>query len=278
MTIDTTTVLPRPVALTNGRWGEAKTEAEIERIPVPATTATYCAVPQIPLFKQWAAKLQNAGYKLSEPVHFTNGKQFISKVTIGRASLPFQAERLWQTPTYTYEAAIMNSYDMSRALSSGLGTRVFVCANGMMSAEVKLKTRHTSLVMQRLDNFLDLSVTTLEARAEATYNMFNEYEITALDKSHKAPVDHLLMESARRGIIAPSGIMEVYKHWVNPEHREFRDHNVWSLYNAFTSYQRGRNEFAATDRFNSLHSLFQSHFNLNSPTPDQVVARILSNN
>jgi len=260
------TIPARPSTYTNKRWGSALTESQIRAIPVPPSTSSYSAVPQMDLVNKWAVQLEKEGFRLSEPVHFSNGSQFVTKFSLAGEGLPVRDD-------LGFEAAIMNSYDKSRAISTGVGTRVAVCTNGMMSAELALKTRHTGFVYKRLDHFVQMSAKTVRLRAAATIDMFEEYEHVSVDRSRS---DYMIMESMRRNIIPATGIGEVWRHWHTPEHHEFKPRTVWSLYNAFTSYYRGRSEFAATARFGALHRLVKEAFELERKTPEQIVAEFQS--
>lgn len=267
------TTAVRPATYTNRKWGEAHGSLDhIRRIPVPPRTDTYVPVPQDTLFTMWSDAMQKAGFSLSDAVHWTNGHQFMSLVGITRDDLGINSENLTVTNAdFFYTAGLLNSYDKTRAVSTGVGTQVFICSNGMFSAEMKLKTRHTLNVFDRLDEFVAKSVQTTSARAAAIRDMFSEYARTAVDTDDPSLIDHVLVEAARQDIIPGSGIMEVYKHWTQPEHREFEEPTVWALYNAFTSYNRGRSMFVSADRYARLHGLFKRSFSLISSTPEELV-------
>lgn len=262
------TVSSRPSTYTNRKWGEAYATLDpIRRIPLPARTDTYVPVPQDTLFTMWADAMQKAGFSLSDPAHWTNGAQFVSLVGISRDDLRMAGVNA----EFFYTAGILNSYNKTRAVSTGVGTQVRICDNGMFSAEVKLKTRHTLNVFDRLEEFVMHSVLTTSRRAASIRDMFTEYASRPVDTSEAELIDHVLVEAARQEIIPGSGIMEVYKHWTTPEHAEFKERTVWSLYNAFTSYNRGRSLFASADRYGRLHNLLKDAFALEEKTPEEIV-------
>jgi hypothetical protein len=269
MMIRSTRTPVRPATYTNRKWGEAYANLDqIRRIPLPERTESYVPVPQDTLFTMWADAMQQAGFTMSDAVHWTNGAQFVSIVGIDRDDLKFNGVN----SGFHFTAGIMNSYNKSRAVSTGIGTEVFICTNGMFSAEVKLKTRHTLNVFERLDEFVSHSVLTTNRRAWAIRDMFEEYSQREVDMNDDRVIDHVLVEAARQEIIPGSGIMEVYKHWKTPEHVEFKERTLWSLYNAFTSYNRGRSLFASADRYGRLHMLFRKEFDLENETPEQLAA------
>lgn len=265
---NTPTVANRPATYTNRKWGEAYSSLEpIRRIPLPACTDSYVPVPQDTLFTMWTDAMHKAGFTTSDPLHWTNGAQFVSIVGISRDDLRMAGVNA----EFFYTAGILNSYNKTRAISTGVGTQVMICQNGMFSAEVKLKTRHTLNVFDRLEEFVAHSVLTTSRRAASIRDMFNEYSQVEVSETDDNLIDHILVEAARQEIIPGSGIMDVYKHWKTPEHAEFRDRNVWSLYNAFTSYNRGRSLFASADRYGRLHVLLKNAFQLEERTPEEIV-------
>lgn len=260
----------RPATYTNRKWGSANTLDQIRRIPLPPRTESYVPVPQDTLFEMWSSAMQQAGFSLSDAVHWTNGAQFVSVVGISRDDLKINGVNA----EFGYTAGILNSYNKSRAVSTGVGTEVRICTNGMFSAEVKLKTRHTLNVFDRLDEFIMHSVLTTSRRAWAIRDMFEEYATREVTLSDERVIDHVLVEAARQEVIPGSGILDVYKHWKNPEHVEFKERTLWSLYNAFTSYNRGRSMFASADRYGRLHTLLRKEFNLETRTPEEFVATL----
>jgi hypothetical protein len=259
----------RPATYTNRKWGNAyATLDEIRKIPVPVRTESYVPVPQDTLYTMWSDAMQEAGFTMSDAVHWSNGSQFLSICGITRDDLKINGVNA----DFHYTAGIMNSYDKTRAVSTGVGSEVFICTNGMFSAEVKLKTRHTLNVFDRLQEFVMHSVLTTSRRAWAIRDMFEEYSTTEVNMLADQLIDHVLVEAARQEIIPGSGIMEVYRHWKNPEHVEFKERNLWSLYNAFTSYNRGRSMFASADRYGKLHNLLRDSFHLENETPEELAA------
>jgi hypothetical protein len=71
-------------------------------------------------------------------------------------------------------------------------------------------------------------------------------------------------------IIGAAATMRVLGHWEEPEHPEFKDRSVDSLYNAFTSNDRGRNVITQASRFGRLDNILNARFN--APTLDQELS------
>jgi hypothetical protein len=244
-------------------WGKNYSLDQISDMPVPEATMSYQPVRQTLLFNNWSSAMQAAGYSITSEEHWaTNNRDvFLSKITISAPWLPSGLGFRWQ-------AALINSYNRQVAIKTAMGAEVFVCTNGCLSAEYLMKTKHTSNVFNRIDDFVSMSVRTVDFRAKAIYNQFMVY--TQTDAGSDKQVDHVVCEAYRKGIIPASGIGQVLDHWRNPEHAEFKPRNVWSLYNAFTSYDRGRSVFERSHRTNRLHSILNREFALGGETPQEA--------
>lgn len=251
------------------QWGTAHGIDSIDTLPVPHATATYQPVPHGGLYRMWSERLERAGYRITSEEHWVTNDcdVFLSKVSIESASLPTGLGFKWQT-------ALINSYNRQVAIKSAMGANVFVCTNGCLSAEFMMRTKHTGGVWERLNGFVNDSVRTVEYRANAIFRQFQRY--TETDASSGRQVDHVVCEAYRNGIIPASGIGQVLDHWKTPEHAEFLPRNVWSLYNAFTSYDRGRSVFERTSRTNRLHDLLNREFNIDGQTPQAVTNSLLT--
>lgn len=244
-------------------WGSKYSIVDIDNMPVPAATSSYQPVPQGTLFHLWTDRMSKAGYMLTEDEHWvTNDKDvFISKV---RVTAPWLASGMG----FTWEAAMINSYNRQVAIKNAVGANVFVCTNGCLSAEYMMRTKHTSGVFDRLNMYIERCVTTFAVRAQTINNLFDGFRNT--DASSDRQVDHVVCRAYRENIIPASGIGQVLDHWRRPEHAEFKDRNVWSLYNAFTSYDRGRNMFERGTRTNRIQEILKDEFKINEALPQEI--------
>lgn len=250
------------------RWGSNYSIEDIGRMPVPHATASYQPVPQAVLYKMWGTRMEQAGYRISREQHWASQDQdvFLSLITIQAPSI--------DNGMYSWQAALINSYNRQVSIKTAVGAEVFVCTNGCLSAEFMLRTKHTGGVWDRLESFVSDSVKSVGYRIDSIRDMFNRYQ--EVDVSSDRLVDHVVCDAYRNNVIPASGIGQVLDHWRTPEHAEFKPRNLWSLYNAFTSYDRGRSLFERTGRVNRLHSLFKDKFGLDAETPQQAADRLMN--
>jgi hypothetical protein len=251
------------------QWGRVQGLSEIDTLDIPAATNTYQPVPHGGLYRMWSERLERAGYRITDEEHWVTNSDdvFLSKVSIESSVLPSGLGFKWQT-------ALINSYNRQVAIKTAMGANVFVCTNGCLSAEFMMRTKHTGGVWERLNTFVTDSVRTVEYRASVIFRQFERYNQT--DASSDRQVDHVVCEAYRQNIIPASGIGQVLDHWHTPEHAEFKPRNVWSLYNAFTSYDRGRSMFDRTARTNRLHSLLNREYAIAGDTPQTATNALLT--
>jgi len=259
------------MSLSSRPWGRNYTLDDIASMPVPQPTKTYTPVPQATLYKMWSTDLAEVGYNIQSEEHWaSNDKdEFISIVTVGR---PNNRDGVGE---WSWQAALINSYNKQVSIRTAVGASVFVCTNGCLSAEFAMRAKHTTHVWDRIEGFIARSVDNMSERLNSINRLFLAYK--AADASSDRQVEHVICRAYKSGIIPASGIGQVLDHWWTPEHPEFKDRNVWSLYNAFTSYDRGRSLFQRTSRVNRLHALLEDEFAIGEATPQRYVESRLEN-
>jgi hypothetical protein len=147
-------------------------------------------------------------------------------------------------------AGIRNSHDKSFALSILSGARVFICANGVLSAEHVISRKHTSGIdlIQSIDQALDAFMESIRG--------FNEmYEQLRAWKLRRTTAQSLIVEAAKAGAFSSSDILPVLEEYEKPSHREFSERTGWSLYNAATARMKTQSPGRQADGFKALNSV-----------------------
>jgi len=219
------------------------------------------------------------GFEISDPVHYraksrqnekikdqpTYGR-FLSLYGIAHPGLPDVAGLNW-------ESGFGNSYDMSTAAGGGIGTRLQVCSNGeYMGSMFGFKRKHTvgidreregafESIYSLVDNCVGRLLTSATSVAQ-------KIEVQTVTECSDVDARWVILEAAKRGVIGAAATMRVLEHWETPEHPEFKDRNVWSLRNAFTSNDRGQSLMTQSDRFGRLGGILDERFQIGeSPNP-----------
>ena len=262
-----------PTPFDPGNWGEIVDIKTIQRTPVPVQgPETWRPFPQHQYVEMIEQAFSRHGFVHSEPVHYRaksrdNGKikdlpefgRFLSLYGIAHPNLPEVAGTSW-------EFGGVNSYDMSKSVQGGLGNRVSVCSNGqMMGASHAFKRKHTVGINRDRDdhfemiyNLVDSAVSGLFQQAEKQAARIHTLQDIGCEDTDARWV---IIEAAKEGVIGAAQTMKVLKHWEEPEHPEFKDRSAWSLLNAFTSNDRGRNIMTQGSRFERLNGIMGSRFN-----------------
>ncbi len=261
-----------PTPFDPGNWGEITDIKTIQRTRVPSQGPdTWRPLPHGTFVEMIEQAFDRHGFTISEPVHYRakargNEKirdlpeygRFLSLYGIAHPGLP-SIEGL------TWEGGFGNSYDMTMAAGGGLGDRVSVCSNGMyMGATQGFKRKHTvgmdrdrAGLFEHVFELVDNAIGGLLRQAEGRERQIERFKNTGCED---VDARYVIMEAAKRGVIGAAATMRVLKHWETPEHPEFKDRNVWSLQNAFTSNDRGRNMMTQSDRFGRLDGIINDRF------------------
>ncbi len=156
----------------------------------------------------------------------------------------------------TPSAGIRNSHDKSFALSILSGARVFICANGVLSAEHVISRKHTSGLdmVESIDKALDAFMDSIRAFQE-TYTKLNAWRLT------KTRAHSLIVDLARGGAFSSSDILPVVQEFENPRHPEFKEPTAWNLYQSATEIMKAQSPARQVEGFKSLNTVLTAHLN-----------------
>jgi hypothetical protein len=154
----------------------------------------------------------------------------------------------------TPSAGIRNSHDKSFALSILSGARVFICANGVLSAEHIVARKHTSGIdlVNAIDQALDSFMESIRS-FNATYERLRAWRL------RRTTAHSLVVELARAGAFSSSDILPVLAEYETPSHDEFAGRTAWSLYNAATARMKAQSPARQVDGFKALNSVLTAN-------------------
>ena len=274
-----------PTPIDAGNWGQRTDIETIRKTHVPNRGPdTWRPLPHDTYVTMIEEAFSNHGFTVSEPLHYRakstqNEKildqgeygRFLSLYGLAHAGLP-------ELDGITWEAGFVNSYDMSKSAQGGLGRRVMVCSNGMFMGTVEhtFRRKHTKGIdalrdglFQHIHELVNTSVGSLVDNAVSEAHRIEQWQNTGCNDSDAR---WIIMEAAKKNVIGAAATMKVLEHWETPEHPEFTDRNVWSLENAFTSNDRGRNLMTQPDRFARLDTIIDSRFGFDNEVKEESVA------
>ena len=130
----------------------------------PPKNDTHVPIPHTMLWDKTLAAFENSGYKLENEAHALNreGQQYFGLMQLSAAGGD-GASLIGNGHDATLIAGVRNSHDKRFPASLVLGSQVFVCDNLAFSGEVKIATRHTRYILDRLDRVVGDAVGKLAA-------------------------------------------------------------------------------------------------------------------
>jgi len=220
---------------------------DLKLIPLPEETSSYKPVAHHLL----ADKLKNMTLDLMPEY-----KHYQSQFGVTR-----EGQKLFGLHTFQngntelgFSVGFRNSYDRSLSVAVALGAQVFVCDNLMLTGDMSVMRKHTTNVMEDLENLILSAL----YRSKTTYRQIREDSESMKsfpmndDKAYQT-----LGLAYGRGIINPRQIPVVRNEWLNPSHDVFDTRSAWSLYNAFTESLKTSPPGSVMERYLKLHDLFK---------------------
>ena len=146
---------------------------------------------------------------------------------------------------------LRNSHDKAFAAAICAGDAPFVCTNLIFSNEIKINRKHTLNIMDALPSVFSRAIGRLGSlwtTAEQRHDLYFDRSLS------DAEAHDLIIRAYRAGACGTTQIAKIAEQWHNPEHDEFSERNLWSLFNGFTNVYRG-NLNALNARSDALHGV-----------------------
>ena len=142
---------------------------------------------------------------------------------------------------YTTVIGLRGSHDQSLSAGIVAGSGVFVCDNLCFSGEVKLNTKQTTNILDRLPDLVFSGMAKVGNLIDMQHDRFAKYKAKQLPRRAG---DAAIIELVRRGAITPSQTGRVIEQWDTPAHEEHAQYgdSIWKLHNAVTEVYKPNNE------------------------------------
>lgn len=222
--------------------------AELGNVVLPPTTETFVPVPHDFFVKQVLTGLGENGLTVVSEQHALDkeGQRYFGLLQVATG-------KEIEGKEYSLVLGLRNSHDKKFPAALAAGAGVFVCSNLSFSGEVTAARKHTGQIMRDLPGKVTLALGRLNALWTSQETRFNAYHETVLDNS--AAVNDLLVRAWRADAMPITYLPSVFNEWANPSHEEFRNRNVWSMFNAFTEVLKRTNIAELPARTRALHLL-----------------------
>lgn len=217
--------------LINHRGARIVEPEELALIQAPPPTETWFPLAHSHVLESVRTALCSAGYEIKR-----------QQLSVAHDGHRFFGTLDLATPInngISLAVGIRNSTDKSFPIGWCCGQRVFVCDNLAFTSEIVIAKKHTRFGQDRYLEALGRAVASLpsyQASASAWIDKLKNWNLSA------AEADSILLRSYEQGLIGPRLLPALIQEWRQPQHDEFQAPNGWSLWNAFTSILRRKQE------------------------------------
>lgn len=243
--------------------------SDVFNVVVPPATNTWKPVSHRLLIDTVAAAVEKRNLRIVGEQHFLgkSGDRYFGRLRVQ----PDPKQTQVAVPEdYGFFIGIRNSLDKSYAGSLGFGSEVFICSNGLFSAEFIMNRKHTPEIMTDLPRLTDEIMSRFGGHRANIQHRFDVYKHTEV--SDRVAHD-LIIQAAEIGATNYRQVPTVVKQWKTPDHNSFGERkNAWRLLNAFTEAAKLGSEADLWDRSLGLQGLLDRHCKYQAPEPEVLTS------
>lgn len=226
-------------------------EAFVRAVPIPQDTETYVAIPHASVIDtidrvlMEEAKLKRIGVKFRS----ASGGDIIAGMLNYKGAVD----------SLGLSVAFVNSYNKMRVLKIGCGSVVWVCENGMLSAEFSVERKHTGYIRNELP--MMLSALAEVAVNEHKKNVVQKDEMSGIilnDRQRAEYYGRLIFEEE---IISPIQCSNLKAELENKQGK-FRGNTLWDAYNNVTQVLKSTHPMGYLEAHMTLHQITRESFAL----------------
>jgi len=231
------------------------TEKQVMESETPEATRTHVPLPHGTFIDLLKKMLQVHEWNITASTYGFN------ESVIGEAKHP--AARLFGiyhiekdgVPTgmeYVRALGFRNSHDKRLPAGIVMGLQIMVCSNLDFYGESKVQHKHTVNMMPQLSARLFEMLGNMDqvfSNHSAQLETYKERDISDTE------THDIIVRGADRGVYPWTFGERILKEYRYPRHEEFKDRNVWGLYNATTETLKDRNVTYLPNSTQKLHKL-----------------------
>lgn len=225
-------------------------EEALRTIPLPSGTDTYTVVPNGVIIDTIKRTMASSNYQFVKASFRTTNSGGVSS---GLLHFKGNINEMGMSVGFT------NSYNKSRVLRIGCGSVVWICDNGMLSADFGVMRKHTGAI----DNELPVAMGILTDMALEEHNknilQRNEMMLRYLTERERANYFGVLLFEEQ--LITSVQANQVMEEVVNKE-GNFRGNTLWDAYNNVTQVLKTTHPAHLISDHIRLHEVTRELFNL----------------
>lgn len=234
--------------------GSAEVSREtVAAVTTPASTYSWTPISHIDLVEQVESVLANNRLKIVNQAHGLGheGNRYFGLMQIQNGAAH---------DDYSWVLGLRNSHD--KVFPAGLvaGMSVFVCDNLSFSGEVQFARKHTTRILYDLPFLTERAIGRLVEKWHHQDERIAAYKGAFIDDVN---AHDIIIRATDVRALPPSQIPAVLQEWRKPQHAEFEESNLWSLFNSFTQVLKESSLNILPKRTEALHGLLDSYVGLN---------------
>lgn len=233
--------------------GSKISRAELEACKTPDSSQTHFPVPHGALLQLVESSLVRLGYNIRSQEHALShaGARYFGVLELVNGH---------SAKDYSLMMGLRNAHDKRFPASYCVGSRVFVCDNLAFSGDIKIARKHTRFIMRDLPTLVDGALGRLGAMRVKQDQRISKYQQTTIGDQL---AHDLIIRAIDGGVVSAPKLPKVLQEWRQPKYVEFKERNVWSLFNAFTETLKDYHVQELPKRADRLHALMDSACGVN---------------
>jgi len=210
---------------------------ELKNSTTPMSSGRHYPIAHYDLYEEVMHSLEEAGAAVYSEQHAVShdGSRYFGLLNLAPSD--------GANTQFTMTVGLRNSHDKRFRAGICFGNRVLVCDNLCFSGEAVIGRRHTRNIYRDLPRLVWQCVSQLNDHYEETESRMTAYRQRMLSGDEARA---LTVRAVEGGVLPPSKILKVlaeFEEPTYPEHLEEDGGSLWTLQNAFTEVQKGRNIF-----------------------------------
>ena len=202
----------------------------LSSIPTPDPINRWHPIPHSTLVDDVDKSLQSLNMHIVNDVYKLDkgGARMFGMLQIGNCK---------EDSDFSFVAGLRNSHDKALRAGLAVGLGVSICSNLQFRGEIVIGTKHTTNILERLPLLVNGAIGQLADKWDEEGKRVSVY------KGHELTTKQgyeLLIKAARMEVFPRTQFMDVADEWENPRHDEFKDRNIWSMFNSVTEHLKPR--------------------------------------
>jgi hypothetical protein len=197
---------------------------DLKLLPVPEQTRTHKPIPHHRIVE---ALIETLGFR-----HISVVRQEYAATQDG-AKMFGVLDLDYEFTGCRFSIGVRNANDKSMRLAMTVGYRVFVCSNMMFQGDFSpVLSKHSKNF--NLVDALSIGVDRIQRNFEPLQRTVSDWKANILSPNDARLIIYEAFVEGKLAV-SPKLMKSVHGHFFNPQYEEFKEMNLWTLSNAFTS-------------------------------------------